>query len=373
MQELSLQQERSLCRLLSELINQNQARILVQPYRAEAGFWFGGSSLAQDQNGVIWLSGRYRNYGDSRTGLAAGQRGVECAIFRSDDRGQNFTKVGSWSKADLSHKGRKVLSIEGTALHQLPDGTWELFVSSEKELSYPEPVEHYQKPGTGIWTIDRLTGAAPAELDPTTLAPVLESLDLPNYLHVKDPVVVEDQDGNTAMIFCSHPFSWTSGNTGLALRLRGEDQFHIRTWELVSRGASWDVAATRITAGMQIPQVGHFAGHPPCSVYFYDGAECVRAHEENPHAYKRPRGFSCEEIGGAFFGWDESFPELKRLSQIEPFFVSPWGTGSSRYVDSLIMEEGILAIWQQSQENGSQPLVGHFLPINDVSQVLAGG
>jgi hypothetical protein len=108
-------------------------------------------------------------------------------------------------------------------------------------------------------------------------------------------------------------------------------------------------------------------------VYFYDGAECVRAHEENPRAYKRPRGFSCEEIGGAFLGRDESFPEMKRLSKIEPFFISPWGTGSSRYVDTLTIEEGILAIWQQSQENRSQPLVGHLLAMNDVNQILADG
>ena len=131
MQKLNIQQRTCLKNLLSELIDQEQARVLVPAYEAQSGFWFGGGNLVREQQGTIWLSGRYRNHGDSRTGLEAGQRGLECAIFRSDDGAQSFTKVHSWSKADLSYPDRKVLSIEGTALHQCSDGTWELFISSE--------------------------------------------------------------------------------------------------------------------------------------------------------------------------------------------------------------------------------------------------
>jgi hypothetical protein len=372
MQKLSNQQKTCLHHVLSELINQQQAHVLVPAYQAKSGFWFGGGDIVRDQTGGIWLSGRYRNHGDSRTGLEAGQRGVECAIFRSDDGGQMFTKVHSWSKADLSYPEQKTISIEGTALHQRSDGTWELFISSEKALSYPESLKHYQKPGTGIWTIDRITGESLEQLDPSTLSPVLENHEYSEYLHVKDPVVFDAPNGKTAMIFCSHPFSWASSNTGLAFRNKPEDQFSISHWELVSRGTSWDVASTRITGRLLIPPIGCFSDVPACSVYFYDGAECMRAHEENPHAYKRPRGYSCEELGGAFFGWDHVFPELERLSQIQPMFMSPWGTGCSRYVKSLITEDGILAVWQQSQEDLSQPLVGHVLAIDDIRRILAG-
>jgi hypothetical protein len=370
MQKLSNQQKACLHQLLSELINQQHAHVLVPAYQPKPGFWFGGGNIVRDQNEEIWLSGRYRNHGDSRTGLEAGQRGLECAIFRSDDGGQTFTKVHSWSKADLSYPEKKVLSIEGTALHQKPDGTWELFISTEKTISYPDTLKNFQKPGTGVWTIDRMSGESLEKLDPSTLTPVLENSERPEYLHVKDPVVFDNPNGDTALIFCTHPFTWASGNTGLSLRKKDEEQFQVQNWELVSRGTIWDVASTRITGRLPIPQIGCFSDVPACAVYFYDGAECIRAHEENSRAYKRPRGYSCEEIGGAFFGWDHSFPKLERLSQIAPFFVSPWGTGCSRYIESLVTEDGILAVWQQSQDNLSQPLVGHFLSIEDIQRIL---
>lgn len=372
MQKLSMTQSTCLKTLLATLIQQEEARILIPPYEAQSGFWFGGGNLVEDHRGSIWLSGRYRNHGDSRTGLEAGQRGLECAIFRSDDQGQSFIKVHSWSKGDLSYPGHNVLSIEGTALHQCIDGSWELFISTEKDMSYPEPLKNFQKPGTGVWTIDRLWGKSLETLDPSTLTPVLENTEHPEYLHVKDPVVFEVPNGDTALVFCTHPFTWASGNTGLALRQPGQNQFQIQTWEVVSRGATWDVASTRITGHLSIPHVGCFADAPACSVYFYDGAECMRSHTENLRAHKRPRGYSCEEISGAFFGWDGVFPQMERLSQLAPLFLSPWGTGCSRYIETLVIEDGILAVWQQSQDDLSQPLVGHFLPMDDVQRILTG-
>jgi hypothetical protein len=146
----------------------------------------------------------------------------------------------------------------------------------------------------------------------------------------------------------------------------------VQQWEIGSRGPTWDVAATRITNRLPVPQVGLFAQLPACAIYFYDGAECLRSHEENQQARQRPRGYSCEELGGALFGWDSDFPQLSRLSRLEPFFVSPWGTGCSRYVDTLVTRRGILAVWQQSQADQSQPLVGHFLPMAEVERILAG-
>ena len=86
----------------------------------------------------------------------------------------------------------------------------------------------------------------------------------------------------------------------------------------------------------------------------------------------RPRGYSCEEIGGAFFGWDENFARLDRLSDIEPLFVSPHGTGSSRYADAVFTTDGLLATWQQSQPDVSQPLVRHFVPLDEVERVFRG-
>jgi hypothetical protein len=367
--------------LLSALIDQQRAHVLVPPYRDAPGFWFGGGNMVQDAPGAIWLSGRYRNYGDSRTGLVAGERGLECALFRSGDAGKSFQKVRSWTKADLSRHSdiAEVLSIEGTALHLQPDGSWELYISSEKALSYPHPLQDYQKPGTGIWTIERMVtsqrpGVTPDALDPATLTPVLDALDRPAYLHVKDPVVYDGEDGRTVMVFCSHPYSWTSTNSGLAVREPGADAFEVRDWEIAPRGPTWDVAVTRITDRLPLPQVGCLADQPPCAVYFYDGAECIHDHGQGSGASRRPRGYSCEEIGGALLDWDdEGTPQYnawERLSDLAPLFTSPWGTGCSRYVSTVLTPEGILASWEQGQADGSQPLVGHFLLMEEVERIL---
>ena len=369
---LSVQQYESLLRLLTRLIDQMNARVLVEPQAAKTGFWFGGGNLVQDDDGVIWLCGRYRNFGDSRTGLEAGERGLEIAIFRSTDNAQTFEKAVSWSKADLSRPEAEIVSFEGTSLHRRQDGVWELYVSSEKDRPYPPPIADLQKQGTGVWSVDVLTGPSPDELDPSTFSSALVNHDVPEYLHIKDPVVYDDEDGSTHMIFCSHPFSWTSTNTGLAVRAPGAAEFRVLSWEIVHRGAAWDVAVTRITGRAPIPQIGIFEDSPPLSIYFYDGAECLRSHEENRRAVSRPRGYSCEEIGAAFVGLTQDFSTLERLSALHPLFVSPWGTGASRYVDVLQTEEGWLAIWEQGQSNGSQPLVGHFLDRDTIERILQG-
>jgi len=366
---LTAHQRQRLQVLLAALIDQKRASVVVPAQNPSSGFWFGGGNMIETPDGSIWLTGRYRNFGDSRTGLGAGQRGLECAIFRSQNRGLTFEKKLSFSKADLSLPGREVISIEGTALHIMDDRTIELFISTEKERAYPDGLESFQKPGTGVWSIDRITGDSVETLSAAIIEPVLENFDRPEYLHIKDPVVFDTLDGGTALVFCSHPFTWASSNSGMSIRPAG-GAFDPINWEIATRGAAWDVAATRITNRLAVPAVGVFARTPAAYVYFYDGAESLRRLDENSHAASRPRGYSCEEIGGAFVGDALPAPGMERLSLTSPLFISPYGTGSSRYVSTLVLEEGILAAWQQSQEDESQPLVSHMLPHADIEQLL---
>lgn len=364
----SVQQDR-LAALLAALIDQQAARVLVEPQRRSTGFWFGGGNTVQDTDGTLWICGRYRNFGDSRTGLAAGERGLECALFASRDGGKSFQKARSWSKADLSYPGHEVLSIEGTALHRRTDGTWELFISTEKKRAYPAVVADHLKPGTGVWSIDRLSAPTLPELAASSISPVLAEYDDPGYIHVKDPVVAGDFAEGTQLVFCSHPFCWTCSNSGLATRAAGSEEFVVQTQEIVHHGPNWDVAGTRITSRFDIPRLGVFAD-TPCSVLLYDGLECVRQLEENTKAVKRPRGYSCEEISGAFYGPTDTWEGFSRLSYLHPLFISPYGTGCSRYADVLVTDTGLFASWQQSQEDLSQPLVGHFLPMEQVAEIL---
>jgi len=177
--------------------------------------------------------------------------------------------------------------------------------------------------------------------------------------------------GETMLFFCNHPFTWSSSSTGYAVRPEGSEEFTVKSWEVVPRGSVWDVAGTRITASMPVPREGVFRDFPDVSVYFYDGLECLRRHDEGPGAFKRPRGHSCEELGGALYGFSREFPKMERLSRLHPLFVSPYGTGCSRYVDVLVDEEGITATWQQGQKDGSQPLVMHRLPMSEIKQILS--
>ncbi len=356
--------EQKLIQLTSALIDQNQAKIIIPAQQNSTGFWFGGGNMIQGAGGELYVTGRYRNFGDSRTGVGVGERGLELAIFKSNDQGATFNKVVSWSKADLNLPDASVVSIEGSALRWTPNGV-ELYVSTEKDgVGYPEGFENYLKPGTGVWTIDRLQAPSIEALKGATIKPFLQSFD-PNYLHVKDPFVYQTVADEATVLFCSHPFSWSSSNTGFVSSRLNDDA----VYEFFPRGPSWDVAMTRGTCVLDVPLVGAFETID-ATLMFYDGGECVRDLDAHKNAVSRPRGYSCEELGGLGYFLDGEISQIERLSKYEPLFVSPHGTGCSRYVDALVTEEGLYATWQQSQPDLSQPLVMNFLPTDKVVELL---
>ena len=191
------------------------------------------------------------------------------------------------------------------------------------------------------------------------------------FLHVKDPVVFKRDSGESVLIYCSHPYTWSSSNSGLAVKVNKESKFVRASETFFGRGPVWDVACARITDRLKVPRLGAFKDERPCSLYFYDGAECLRAMDDNPRAVKRPRGYSCEELGGLAFGYDDEFPKLHRLSMNEAMFLSREGTGCSRYVSTLVAKGAIMATWQQSKADLSQPLVGHSLTLEQVEELLS--
>jgi hypothetical protein len=137
-------------------------------------------------------------------------------------------------------------------------------------------------------------------------------------------------------------------------------------------GCTWaNVAISRITCLLRVPQVGEFAGLSPIVLAFYDGGECMRDLDEHAQAVPRPRGYSCQEIGGLAWGWEEDLSSLERLSVIGPSFVSPQGTGCSRYVDVLQTQDGFYATWEQSQADLSQPLVMNRVSRKAAESLLA--
>jgi hypothetical protein len=363
-------EEQALEVLAKTLVDQDRAKIAIPPLESAPGFWFGAGNMVEEADGDFYLCGRYRNAGDSRTGLAAGERGAELAVFRSKDRGARFQKILSFSKDDLSYGGREVLSIERCWL--LPtNGGVELFVSTEKAgLSYPRGFEKFQKPGTGVWSIDHISAPSIDKIEPSPIRPLLQGSD-PRYCHFKDPIAYLDDQGNTVMMFATHPFNWTSSNTALSVRPAGAERFGPIDYTFFPRGFTWDVAVSRICGVLQVPRVGIFKSAPPIYLYFYDGAEGMQDLEEHGKAVQRPRGYSCEELGGAAYTRADIFPQIERLSTTLPFFVSPHGTGCSRYTTALQTVEGVYTTWQQSQPDRSQALVICFTERKQIDSVLS--
>ena len=76
------------------------------------------------------------------------------------------------------------------------------------------------------------------------------------------------------------------------------------------------------------------------------------------------------ELGGVAYCQNGDLTTVERLSVIQPMFVSPHGTGCSRYVDVLETSENYIATWQQSQQDGSQPLVMNVVPRSEIESLL---
>lgn len=322
--------------------------------------------MIEEHNGDLLVVGRYRSGGDSRTGLQAGVRGCELAIFRSNDKGNSFEKILKFEKPDLDLEGKEVLSIEGAALSRTASG-YELYVSTEKSnIGYPTGFEAHLKPGTGVWSIERLTAPTIGELAKAPVETIIASTD-PATLHIKDPFLYDATQGERYLFFCSHPFSWSSSNTGYQTLIAQNSQ---PVHDFFPRGATWDVAITRGTCLIDVPRIGQFC-EQQVSLMFYDGGESLRNLDEHNHAVHRPRGYSCEELGGVAYLEDGHLHHLQRLSQYEPTFISPYGTGCSRYVDILQTDDGFYATWQQSQNDFSQPLVMNYVSNKAAEELLS--
>merc|ERR1712137_1507088 len=72
--------ESCLIQLAQAMVNQENAQRLIEPMDHKEGFWFGAGNVVESQHvaGELWLCGRYRNSGDSRTKTEEQERGIAC-------------------------------------------------------------------------------------------------------------------------------------------------------------------------------------------------------------------------------------------------------------------------------------------------------
>ena len=88
-------------------------------------------------------------------------------------------------------------------------------------------------------------------------------------------------------------------------------------------------------------------------------------------SYFYSRGNLIDDLANGILICEEDFPEIISFSEDFPAFISPHGTGCSRYVSTLQTNEGILATWQQSQKDESQPLVANFLSNERILKIFS--
>lgn len=344
--------------LAHKLINPLEGVVAIEPAHAGKGFWFGSGKAAVGSDGRLYLCGRYRDAGDSRTGLDLGDRGRELAIFSTslplpaELRSIVWKKELALDKTALAVGNKKVLSIEGSALQFTEEGVC-LFVSSEKAVDYPPEVAEFRKPGTGVWTIEQLSAADIQGLATSRARTILESSD-PATLHLKDPFLARAGNGDNLLFFCHHPFNWASSGTGYATLDRCGRLSAGPVYDCWPRGRAWDVAITRGTCALRLPAAMALPGF---GLAFYDGGECLRNLDEHSKAVSRPRGYSCEELGGLAYFCNDDPTQIERISAYLPEFISPAGSGCIRYADVVQAGGQLIATWQQARADGSQPLM----------------
>lgn len=278
---------------------------VLEPDAPGPGNWVGAPSVLYDpsRESVLLTYRRRRPRGGPPP-----DRGHECCIAESRD-GRTFTDLWSVTKDALSSA-----SMERFCLHRDPDGRYLLYVS-------------YEHPEDGRWRIDVCEAEAPDAFDLSTARTVLTPA-ATGTAAVKDPYVV--RVGPAYYMYVS-TFLTEDGPapTFLAVSLDGV-RFR---WagQALGVGTGWDRYQARLSA---IVRDG------PVFVGFYDGSASPAEDTE-------------ERLGVAV-----SFDLLRwpRLTEDEPWVVSPHATGSLRYLDVLRRRREWWLYYEYARPDGSHEL-----------------
>lgn len=296
-----------------------RGELILPPERGEPGYWVGCPSVLLD-DGRFYLTYRQR-----RPRGAAAERGWRCAVAVSDD-GVSFRDVWSVEKAELGTD-----SMERFCLQRDMSGGYRLY------MSYVDPLDNR-------WRIDVLHADDPAGFQVSNTKAVLTA-DSTGTEGVKDPYVW--QIGPVTYLFAScaervagldpaahatadiYNVGATTHPTGMATSLDGVSF----TWHgaVLGTGSGWDRYQSRLNS--IVPVGGGYVG-------FYDGSA---GHEEN-----------YEERCGVAVSFD--LAHWQRLSTEQPWVTSPFGTGSVRYVDALLIDDTWWIYFEMARADGAHEL-----------------
>ncbi len=308
---------------MAPLFDPKDGVTILTPDGEGPGHWKGACSALYDHEaGKFYLYYRIRS--------PRPIRGGECRIAESID-GIRFTDIWSAKKEEFN-----TTSIERSALVKCLDGKWRLYIS-------------YVDPADSRWRTDLLEADDPKSFKPETRRKVLTADDI-NGEGVKDPVVfiiggmyymvlsyatkpvVRDDDKLETMHDTADVYNTgvCKSSTGLAISHDGVN-FRWLGDVFAPTESGWDSYAARI---------GGVVYAPPVFTAFYDGSADV---SEN-----------YEERTGIAISYN--MRDFQRLTYDGPILVSPYGSGSLRYIDVVAFEDELFYYYEMVREDGSHEL-----------------
>lgn len=279
------------------------ADLVAGPPASGRGNWAGAPSVWLSE-GVYYLAYRLRR-------PTGGDRGYGVVVASSGD-GVEFTTLTSLGKDAFGAE-----SLERPALVRLADGRWRLYVSCAT-------------PGSFHWWVDSLDASDPAAFDAARRVTVLPG---DERTAVKDPVVFE-VDGQWLLWACCHPLADPEATDRMYSVLGRSDDgiaWSFAPSELRGTHGSWDARGARLA------DVFRWGGR---WIAFYDGRSSAA---ENG-----------EEFTGIAVG--PSFDDLRPIDG-GPAAVSPWGSGSLRYITVVTLgDDEYRLYYEASLPDGSHGL-----------------
>ncbi len=307
-------------KLTSELLA--KGHVVRGPVGNGKGYWAGAPGAFYSEDESAW----YLSYRIRRPRGIEPDRGGEARIARSTDL-KNWEDIWSVTK-DQFHSA----SIERSAIRKCADGTWRYFTS------YVDPVD-------GRWCVSVIKGTDVATLDGSKVQKIFSTQPL-GLEGVKDPWIFEDKGLFHMILSVATPTPKTSDKSHMSLDIFNTGECvsatalatsrDLENWEwqgiIFQPGASgWDCYCRRINSIVPVGE-RYFA--------FYDGSA---SHLEN---YEEKTGVA---VSNDLQNW-------KSVTQTQPAYISPHGSGSLRYIDAQSMGGQIHLFYEFAREDGAHDL-----------------
>ncbi len=307
-------------------------QIIREPVGSTSGYWAGapGAFYAADE-GAWYLTYRLR-----RPRGVPPDRGGEARIARSKDL-KEWHDIWSVTKDKFA-----TASIERCAVRKGPDRVWRYYAC-------------YVDPADGRWCVSLLKAARPHDLDPAKATPLFKAPPL-GLEGIKDPWIIEHQGVFHMFLSIAVPTPRTTAdshatldifNTGECLSATGlATSTDLDNWQwhgvvFAPDATGWDRYCRRINSILAYP--GRFLA-------LYDGSA---GPEQN---YEEKTGVATSK----------DLHHWHPLTRDHPILTSPHSSGSLRYVDAQVGDEGGCFFYELARPDGSHDLRLARLPVQSL-------